>query len=168
MTAPSHRPDSDPPAVGAGALRIIGAGSHGRIVIADSLSYCDERVTADDVVVGASFGGKASVVYPMKRGAKAVIVHDAGICKDRAGISGLPFGNAHGLPVAAVEGASAALSNGNSLYDGVISHANTLAARLGVVAGQSVAEAAALLARAPAGRAVDASHELDFTVHEKG
>jgi hypothetical protein len=156
----------DPDAVGVGQLRIVDAGPHGRIVVSDSLSYCDDRITDADVIVGASFAGAATVVYPLARGAKAVIAHDAGVGKDQAGISGLPFGDEHRLPVAAVTGQTASLSNGNSLYAGIISHANKLATDLGVRPGQPAEEAAKLLTKAPPGRCIDAFHEIDFTMNE--
>lgn len=155
---------ADPKAVGFDTLRIVADGASGRILVSDSLSYCADRITVDDVVVGSSFAGAATIVIPLARGAKAVIAHDAGVGKDQAGISGLPFGDRHGLPVAAVAGNTASLSNGNSLYEGTISHANKLAAGLGVRAGQPVAEAARLMLKAPRGRPVDATGEIDFVL----
>jgi uncharacterized protein YunC (DUF1805 family) len=158
--------EADAQAVGENKLRLIDAGANGRIVVSDSLSYCDDRVIANDVIVGASFAGAGTIVFPLARGVKAVIAHDAGVGKDQSGINGLPFGDRFGLPVAAVAGMTASLSNGNSLYEGRISHANKLAAELGVRAGQSTQEAAKLLTRAPPGKPVDAFKEIDFTMRE--
>lgn len=155
---------ADPEAVGFDKLRLAEDGTAGRIIVSDSLSYCVSQITVDDVVVGSSFAGAATVVIPLARGAKAVIAHDAGVGKDQAGISGLPFGDRHGLPVAAVAGSTASLSNGNSLYEGTIGHANKLATELGVRAGQPVAEAARLMLRAPRGRPIDATREIEFVL----
>jgi uncharacterized protein YunC (DUF1805 family) len=156
----------DPHAVGENKLRLIEASAKGRIVVSDSLSYCDDRVTANDVVVGASFAGAGTIVFPLARGVKAVIAHDAGVGKDQSGINGLPFGDRFGLPVAAVEGMTASLSNGNSLYEGRISHANKLASDLGVRAGQSAEEAAKILTKALPGVATDAFKDVDFSMRE--
>ena len=77
---------------------------------------------------------------------KGVIGHDGCIGKDGAGISGLWFLEALGIPAATADGMSAELGNGLDLYEtGVISRLNIYAERCGVVEGMPVAEAAKLL-----------------------
>ena len=159
---------SDTPAVGPGKLDITPSGSRGRIVVTDSFSYCDSRVGADDVVVGCSYAGASTVSNILPCGMKAIIGHDAGIGKDRAGISGLALCDRLGIPMAAVEGRTAELSNGNSLHAGVISSANDAAARLGVAIGQPARQAADLLLAAHPGRPVTQEVDVDLELHELG
>ena len=79
-------------------------------------------------------------------GQGGVIGHDGCIGKDGAGISGLWFLEALGIPAATADGMSAELGNGLDLYEtGVISRLNIYAERCGVVEGMSVVEAAKLL-----------------------
>ncbi len=117
-----------------------------RIATMDSARYVDSRNTGRDVVVTASYIGvlPARLMAPHKP--RAVIGHDGGIGKDAAGIQGLYYLEALGIPAAAVEGDSAELGNGDDHYQsGVISRVNILAENCGVRPGQSVAEAALLL-----------------------
>ncbi len=158
--------DAKVAAVGPGKLDIMSSGSRGRIVITDSFSYCDGRIGADDVVVGCSYSGASTVSNILPRGMKAIIGHDAGIGKDRAGISGLALCDKLGIPMAAVDGRSAELSNGNSLYAGIISSANDAAQRLGVAIGQPARQAADLLLAAGPGRPVTQRVDVDLDLHE--
>ncbi len=157
---------NDPEPVGVGKLDILHSGPEGRIIVSDSTSYLDERANVNDVIVASSFAGALIVGGALGIGVKAVIVHDAGVGKDQAGISGLPFGDKHGIPVAAVAAATATLSNGNSVLAGTISHANETAFKLGVRSGQPAREAAYLMLKAPAGRAIQESVSADTKVYE--
>ena len=104
-------------------------------------------------MVGSYCGTR--VLAPMfSRGVKAVIATDAGIGKDEAGISGLKHGETIGVPVAAIAVMSAETSNGRATLLGEISRANAQARALGVSPGMAAYEAAALLAKAPAGKAI--------------
>jgi hypothetical protein len=114
-----------------------------RIATMDSARYVDSTNSGSDVVVAASYIGvlPARLMAPHKP--RAVIGHDGGIGKDAAGIQGLYYLEALGIPAAAAEGDSAELGNGTDLYEeGVISRVNILAENCGVRQGQSVAEAA--------------------------
>lgn len=117
-----------------------------RIVTMDSARYVDGRNRDHDVVVAASYIGvlPARLIAPHRP--RAVIGHDGGIGKDAAGIQGLYYLEALGIPAAAAEGDSAELGNGRDLYDeGVISRMNILAENCGVRQGQPVADAAQFL-----------------------
>jgi len=104
-------------------------------------------------VVGSYCGTR--ILAPMfSRGVKGVIATDAGIGKDEAGISGLKHGEIIGVPVAAIAAMSAETSNGRSTLLGAISRANAPARALGVTPGMVAHEAAALLAKAAAGKPV--------------
>ena len=77
---------------------------------------------------------------------RAVIGHDACIGKDGAGIQGLFYLEALGIPAAALDGKTAELGNGVDCYEeGVISRVNILAEQCGVHPGMTVKEAAARL-----------------------
>lgn len=117
-----------------------------RVVTMDSARYVDGRNTGDDVVVAASYLGvlPARLIAPHRP--RGVIGHDANVGKDGAGISGLGYLEALGIPAATADGDTAELGDGADLYEtGVISYMNVLAERCGVEVGMSVREAAAVL-----------------------
>lgn len=106
------------------------------------------------MLVGGSHGGVVSAWFAAKSGARAVILHDAGVGKDAAGVAGLRWLERIGMAAAAVSHESARIGDGaDVLAHGVISHANAVARALGVVAGMPCGEAALRLTRAerPAG-----------------
>jgi hypothetical protein len=159
-------PAGDPKALGGTPLAVAETG-RGRIFLMDSiLDVANKEVTADDVAIGGSFCGASTVNRAMSKGVRAVIGHDAGVGRERAGISGLDFGDRYGLPVAAVETMSAALSNGRTMADGVIGYANALARKLGVEPGQNAVDAARLLLAAPRGQAKNGRVDLDEKIYE--
>jgi hypothetical protein len=102
------------------------------------------------VLISGSHGAIYAAYLSVKAGARAAIHHDAGIGRDKAGVSGLDWAEAHGMAMAAVSTESARIGDGaDMLRRGIISRANPLAAACGVVAGQSVAIAVDLLKAAP-------------------
>lgn len=120
--------------------------ARGRVVAMDSARYVDARNRDRDVVVPSSYLGvlPARLIAPHRP--RAVIAHDGCIGKDGAGIAGLWYLEALGIPAAAADGMSAELGNGIDLYEtGLISRVNILAERAGVQEGMSVREAALLL-----------------------
>ena len=117
-----------------------------RIATMDSARYVDSTNTGRDVVVTASYIGVLPARLMAPHRPRAVIGHDGGIGKDAAGIQGLYYLEALGIPAAAVLGDSAELGNGRDHYEsGVISRVNILAENCGVREGQTVAEASLLL-----------------------
>ena len=142
------------------------SGGDGRIIVTDSTSYLDKRVNEHDVIVASSFAGNTIIGGALAKGIKALIAQDAGVGKDNAAISGLPYGDRYGVPVAAVDCKTATLSNGNSALAGIISHANEAAGKLGVRAGQGAREAAQLLLKAPPGKPVPLALDLDNKLYE--
>src|SRR5215212_5440485 len=117
----------------AGPLQIVYDARDGRIVVTDSLTYCDDRITPLDVVVGGSFIGEYPAAIALRAGARAVIGHAAGVGKDGAGISGLPLADRFRVPCAAVSSDSARIADGKDTYqEGEISHVNGAAEMLGV------------------------------------
>ncbi|HEX4107505.1 MAG TPA: hypothetical protein VHX88_05190 [Solirubrobacteraceae bacterium] len=118
----------------------------GAIVIMDSARWVDERNAGRDVVVAASYIGVLPARMMAVHKPRGVIGHDACIGKDGAGIAGLWYLEALGIPAATADGMSAEMGNGRDLLDsGVISRLNYPAERVGVKVGMAVREAAVLL-----------------------
>ena len=104
---------------------------------------------AGKVLVAGSHGGIVAAYLGAKAGAHALILNDAGLGMDRAGIAGLFYLESIGMAAAAVDCMSARIGDGaDMLARGVISHANAFAALCGVVAGQACRDAAERLRRA--------------------
>lgn len=101
------------------------------------------------VLVAGSHGGVYAAYCAVKAGVRGVILNDAGRGRDDAGIGGLGYCEALGIPYAAVATMSARIGNGGDMIArGIISAANQTAARLGVAPGMPCAEAAAAMTRA--------------------
>ena len=95
------------------------------------------------VIVAASHGAEYAAYLAAKGGARAVILNDASVGKDNAGISGLQYLDALGIAAATVGYLSARIGDGNDMEErGTISHANTTAAALGCAVGQSCVDCA--------------------------
>jgi hypothetical protein len=129
--------------VSVGAIRVAYESARGRVVVVDSFTYCDARVSGRDVIVGGSFAGRLAFSLAFEHGARALIAHAAGVGKDAAGIAGLFEADRRGIPAAAVETMSARIGDGESVWgDGVVAHVNETARGLGVHPGMRVPEAA--------------------------
>ena len=102
------------------------------------------------VCVAASHAGRYATWLCARAGLRAVILSDAGIGREGAGIAGLADLDAVGMPGATVSHLTARIGDGaDCLERGVISHVNETARCLGVTPGMTARDAAALLARAP-------------------
>ena len=114
-------------------------------IITDSVTSLGEDARSR-VALAASHGGIYAAYLAAKAGLKAVILSDAGVGRERAGIGGLPYLNALGMPAAAVGHRSARIGDGGDcLARGVITHTNARAAALGITAGMAAREALARL-----------------------
>ncbi|MDV7353505.1 hypothetical protein R4282_10865 [Rhodococcus oxybenzonivorans] len=117
-----------------------------RIVIMDSARWVDDRNTDRDVVLPASYIGVLPARMCAVHRPRGVIGHDACVGKDGAGIAGLWYLEALGIPAATADGMTVEMGNGRDLYEsGRISHVNYHAECLGVVVGMPVRQAAELL-----------------------
>jgi hypothetical protein len=135
-----------------GPLHTVYEGVEGRILVTDSSTYCDARVTTTDVLIAGSFTGAIAAAMALRHGARAFPGNAAGIGRDGAGVSGLALGQRLGVPAAALSEQSARLGDGLDGYaHGVIARVNALARSLGVREGMACAEAATLLLKAPPG-----------------
>jgi hypothetical protein len=86
--------------------------------------------------IAASHGGEYAAYCAAKAGVKAVILCDAGVGRERAGIGGLGYLDALGVAAAAVGHRSARIGDGaDCLARGVVSHVNDAARRAGLIEG---------------------------------
>ena len=102
------------------------------------------------VLVAGSHGGLIACYLGASAGAHALILNDAGVGLDGAGIAGLAQLDAIGMAAATVSSLSARIGDGNdSLARGVISNVNRAAAGAGLVVGMPVGKAVRCLRDAP-------------------
>jgi hypothetical protein len=102
------------------------------------------------VVVCGSHGGSYTGLCAAAAGVRGILLNDAGVGREDAGIAGLAICEAVGIPAAALDHASCRIGNAHDAFArGVVSHANGPAAALGVARGMAAREAAARLAEAP-------------------
>jgi len=118
------------------------------IVIADSITRIGPEA-AGVVVVNASHGGVYAAYLAAKLHAAAAIFNDAGVGRDHAGIAGLDYLQEFGVAAATVGHDTARIGDGaDMMARGIVTHANGLAALLGVSRGQPCRDAAARLQQA--------------------
>ncbi len=106
------------------------------------------------VVIAGSHGGVYAGWCAAKGGARAVILNDAGVGKDQAGMGALPFLDGIELAAATADSQSCRIADAaDMLATGVISAVNQTAAALGCAPGQTVQDCALRmrLAALPAG-----------------
>ena len=106
---------------------------------ADRLGLADRPDDAGQIVVtashGALVGGNAAMALQVD--AFAAVFSDAGVGIDDAGITRLPALDSRGIAGLAVSAASARIGDAASVYDdGIVSHVNDTAQRLGARAGE--------------------------------
>ena len=98
------------------------------------------------VVVSGSYGGRYNAFNAAKWGVRGVIMNDAGIGKDNAGICGLDYLDQIDLAAATADAQTCHIGDGDHMLEhGVISHVNRAAAGLGCKPGQSVRDCAELM-----------------------
>lgn len=125
---------------------VVVEGPRGRVVAMDSAYDADVRNRGRDVVVSASYSGVLPARFVADHRPRGAIGVDCAIGPEGAGIAGLWYYEALGIPAAAVDVMTVLLGNGVDLYEhGVISRVNEPARSCGVVAGMTAREAAALL-----------------------
>ncbi len=119
----------------------------GRTLVFDSATHVEAYVAAHpcqgDVIVNASYSGVLCARMVMSARPRAVIGLDCAIGKDGAGIAGLWYYEALGVPAAATDTLTAEMGNGADLYDnGIVSRVNDAAQRLGIAPGMHVRDVA--------------------------
>jgi hypothetical protein len=153
-----------------------------RLVSMPSAYYVDET-NRGDVASNGSFIGVWPARFMARHKPRALIGVDCGIGKDGAGIAGLWYLEALGIPALAAVAATVELLDGaDVIHQGIVSRRNDLAGDCGVEEGMPVLEAARLLmanepdpdvdphdrarrtvvAEHPSGRAVVCTHSIAF------
>jgi hypothetical protein len=118
----------------------------GRIVAVDSAYDVRPENRGRDVLVNASYCGVLPARFVGEQAPRAAIGVDCAIGLDGAGIAGLWYLEALGIPAATADVATIELGNGVDLFEtGLISRVNVGAIGCGVEAGMAVSEAARLL-----------------------
>jgi len=135
------------PEVHGGKRVLIRASPSPAIVCLDAAPLLEEADAGAIVVTGshaALFRGKPDgVVKPQVR---AIFFSDAGVGLDQAGIARLPTLDERGIVAACASADSAEIGDAQSIYrEGVLSHVNVTAARLGGRAGLRVGDFVASL-----------------------
>ncbi len=133
------------------------------ILTADSITRVGPEA-AGAVVVNGSHGGIYAAYAAAKLRVGAAIFNDAGGGRDNAGIAGLDYLEALGVPAAAVGHDTARIGDGSDMMvRGVITHANPAAIALGCRGGMTCRDAgAALQAAGPCGREPPPALEAAF------
>ena len=119
----------------------------------------------------ASHGAVYAAYYAAAKGVAAVVLSDAGIGRERAGVAGLRLLEELGVPGAAISHLSARIGDGrDGLARGVLSTVNGPAAALGLAPGMACGEALARLAVAglPASPAPPPAEEARFEIADLG
>lgn len=118
------------------------------IVLADTITKSGpESLSA--VIVSGSHGGVYPAYLACKAGAKAVILNDAGMGKDNAGIGCIDYCQSSGVAAATVAHNSARIGDTEDMMQrGIISAVNEIAAALGCRRDMSCTEAARLMEQA--------------------
>ncbi|WP_131113973.1 hypothetical protein [Lichenihabitans psoromatis] len=94
---------------------------------------------AGQVIVSGSYGGEYNAFHAAKWGIRGVVLNDAGVGKDGAGIKGLPYLDRIGLPAATADAMTCHIADADHMLDhGRISHVNEAAAALGCRVGEAV------------------------------
>jgi hypothetical protein len=123
-------------------------GIYGKVMAMGSVTFITTEYQGRVVCAGSHFG-HTSAAYSSRFDLAGVICSDAGICKDRSGISGLSVLDKTNVPGAAVSTDSACIGDGLSTYlDGIVSAHNFAAASVGVVEGLPAKDAAELMLKA--------------------
>lgn len=120
-----------------------------KVITAGSVTKLDDGHRGH-VVLGGSHGGVYAGYLAAEARVRAVVLSDAGVGLDQAGIGGLAYLDALGMAAATVSHVSARIGDGEDfLARGIISHVNGVAREIGCAPRQSCRECAEPLRKAP-------------------
>jgi hypothetical protein len=138
------------------------------VLIVDSITKLGPDARGE-VAIAASHGGVYPAYLAAAAGLRGVILHDAGIGLDEAGVGCLAYLDALGVPSATVAHTSARIGDGADLAArGTISRVNHTGAALGCAAGQRAVRCAQLMTSAtPASLAPPAEPESRFVLRQR-
>jgi hypothetical protein len=120
------------------------------------------------VVIAASHGGVYAGYCAALGKVRAVILNDAGVGRERAGIGSLEYLDRLEIAAATADSRSCRIGDGDDMREcGIVSYVNATAAALGCAPGQTVGECARRLrAAAPSAAAVTARTEARFVARD--
>lgn len=123
----------------------------------------------DGIVVSGSHGGIYAGYCAAKAHVRALILNDAGIGKDRAGVGSLAFLDGIVLAAATVDSRSCRIADAADMWArGVISHVNRAAERVGCKPGQTTVECSERLRLAtPSSLPLPDVREARFLIRER-
>ena len=140
------------------------------IVVLDSVTHFEAKHKGRVAFCG-SHAGIYAAYYAASKGIAAIVLNDAGIGRERAGVAGLALLEKLGVPGAAISHMSARIGEGkDGVERGVLTTVNGLAATLGLAPGQGCRDALLLLHKAnlPPSPAPEPLEESRFEVPELG
>jgi len=113
------------------------------VILLDSLGDIYPDNSSPILVCASHCGDNGTFARKLKKcGVKAVFLNNAGIGKNQAGISGLPFYDSEGILACAVDHFSAEIGVAADTWEsGIISYTNSLAEEAGIRVGDSVQNA---------------------------
>ncbi|MEJ0011748.1 MAG: hypothetical protein WDM94_03790 [Bauldia sp.] len=121
----------------------------GQIFCVPASSYVNETHRGQ-VIISGSYGGDYNAFHAGKWGLRGVVLNDAGVGKDKAGIHGIEYLEQIGLAAATADVNSCHIADGEHMLEhGVISFVNRYAIGLGCKRGDTVRAAAEKMREAP-------------------
>ena len=116
-----------------------------KTVLMDSISYVDTD-NQKDIIISGSHGGTSSAGYGLDVKVGAAFFNDAGVGKNRSGISGLNLLQHAGIIGIAVSHETAEIANGKDTYEnGIVCFINERAENAGIKVGMTVKESVNIL-----------------------
>jgi hypothetical protein len=140
------------------------------IVVLDSVTHFEAKHKGHVAFCG-SHAGIYAAYYAASKGISAIVLNDAGIGRERAGVAGLALLEKLDVPGAAISHMSARIGEGkDGVERGVLTTVNGPAAALGLKPGQSCRDALLLLHKAspPPSPAPEPLEESRFEVPDLG
>jgi hypothetical protein len=120
-----------------------------RIVTVSASSQVNESCRGQ-VVVSGSYGGEYNAFHGGKWRLRGLVLNDAGIGRDRAGVRGIFYLEQIGLAAAVADGNTCHIADGEHMLEhGNISFVNRFAAELGCFPGERVRECCERMRLAP-------------------
>ncbi|MGF1650279.1 MAG: hypothetical protein ACFCUN_07505 [Hyphomicrobiaceae bacterium] len=114
-------------------------------LVFDSVTHLTTEL-AGSVSVCASHGGRYCGIYAARMGTAGIVLCDASVGRDRAGIGALDVLQDLGVPAAVISHTSARIGDGRDCYfNGRISHMNRAAYEIGIEPGASASDTYAMM-----------------------
>jgi hypothetical protein len=138
------------------------------VLVTDSATRLGDDPTGR-VVIAGSHGGRYCGYLAVRARLRGIVLHDAGVGKDEAGVGVLGYLDALGVPAAVVDYRSARIGDGEDVAArGRVSYVNQAAAALGCVPEQGAMECARrMLGATPGASEAPTEVEVRFVIREQ-